>query len=95
MQLHLYDKTVPNPRVHSPYRRKLFVLAQQRFPRSRRGQYSTKRSRVLFGYVGKQWEQRLIATLGSALNRWLESVPEHRETPRCLRYLITSPRSRF
>ncbi|KAF9778873.1 fungal-specific transcription factor domain-containing protein [Thelephora terrestris] len=39
--------------------------------------YSTKRSKVLLGYVGKRWEQRVIATLTSALERWLDTVPEH------------------
>ncbi|KAF9643134.1 hypothetical protein BDM02DRAFT_3192157 [Thelephora ganbajun] len=39
--------------------------------------YSTKRSRALLGYVGEQWERNVITTLESALNRWLDTVPEH------------------
>jgi len=36
--------------------------------------YSTKRSKVLLGYVGKGWEQRVITTPESPLIRWLEMV---------------------
>ncbi|KAF9646992.1 hypothetical protein BDM02DRAFT_2831037 [Thelephora ganbajun] len=39
--------------------------------------YSTKKSRVVLGYVGKRWEQRILATLDSALNKWMDTVPEH------------------
>lgn len=39
--------------------------------------YSTKRSKVFFGFVGKPWEKRIIATLESALDRWLGAVPDY------------------
>ncbi|KAF9778891.1 fungal-specific transcription factor domain-containing protein [Thelephora terrestris] len=39
--------------------------------------YSTKNSRVVLGFVGKQWEQRILVTLDSALNKWVDIVPEH------------------
>jgi len=38
--------------------------------------YSIKKSRVILGYVGDQWESRVVAELDSALNRWEGSVPE-------------------
>ena len=42
-------------------------------------QYSTKKSRVILGYTGKRWEQHIIMALDSALNKWADDVPEHRE----------------
>ena len=41
-------------------------------------QYSTKKSRIILGYVGKGWEQRIVMALDSALNKWVDYVPEHR-----------------
>lgn len=41
----------------------------------------------MLGYVGKRWEQHTVTALDSALNKWVNSVPEHRETlnpPLCL-----------
>ncbi|EIW84606.1 hypothetical protein CONPUDRAFT_163685 [Coniophora puteana RWD-64-598 SS2] len=39
--------------------------------------YSIKRSKVLLGFVGHKWEQHIVAELDSALNEWIDSVPEH------------------
>lgn len=43
-------------------------------------QYSTKRSRAVLGYVGKRWEHHIAMALDSALNKWVDCVPEHRES---------------
>jgi hypothetical protein len=32
----------------------------------------------LLGFVGQQWEQHIVAELDSALNKWIDSVPDHR-----------------
>lgn len=36
---------------------------------------------MLLGYAGEQWEQRIVAELDSALNKWVDSVPDHRTSP--------------
>ena len=44
-------------------------------------QYSTNKSKALLGFVGSQWEERIVAELDSAMNAWIDSVPHHREQP--------------
>ncbi|TFK44394.1 fungal-specific transcription factor domain-containing protein [Crucibulum laeve] len=39
--------------------------------------YSTKKSKVLSGLIGDQWEQRIVAELDSAMNKWIDSLPEY------------------
>ncbi|EIW84600.1 hypothetical protein CONPUDRAFT_163679 [Coniophora puteana RWD-64-598 SS2] len=39
--------------------------------------YSINRSKILLGFVGHKWEQHIVAELDSALNSWIDSVPEH------------------
>ncbi|KIM80404.1 hypothetical protein PILCRDRAFT_789690 [Piloderma croceum F 1598] len=39
--------------------------------------YSINKSKVLLGFVGQQWEQHIVAELDSALNRWIDAVPDH------------------
>ncbi|KIP05402.1 hypothetical protein PHLGIDRAFT_60579, partial [Phlebiopsis gigantea 11061_1 CR5-6] len=39
--------------------------------------YSINKSKVMLGFVGPQWEQHIVAELDSALNKWLDSVPDH------------------
>jgi hypothetical protein len=41
--------------------------------------YATKKSKILTGLVGDQWEHRTVAALDSALNSWVDGVPDHRE----------------
>lgn len=42
-------------------------------------QYSINKSKVLLGFVGPQWEQNILAQLDSVLNKWADSVPDHRK----------------
>ena len=51
-------------------------------------QYSINKSKALLGFVGQQWEQHIVAELDSALNKWIDSVPDHRTR------LSRSPRPR-
>ncbi len=44
-------------------------------------QYSINKSKALLGFVGQQWEQHIVAELDSALNKWIDSVPDHRAFP--------------
>ena len=44
-------------------------------------QYSINKSKALLGFVGQQWEQHIVAELDSALNKWIDSVPDHRQSP--------------
>ncbi|KAF8896036.1 fungal-specific transcription factor domain-containing protein [Infundibulicybe gibba] len=39
--------------------------------------YAINKSKILLGFVGKEWEQHLVAELDSALNQWVDSVPDH------------------
>ncbi|KAF8973126.1 fungal-specific transcription factor domain-containing protein [Flammula alnicola] len=38
--------------------------------------YSTKKSKVLSGLVGDEWERRVVAELDSSLNKWKDSRPQ-------------------
>lgn len=44
-------------------------------------QYAINKSKVLLGFVGSEWEQHIVAELDSALNKWIDSIPEHRKPP--------------
>lgn len=39
--------------------------------------YSINKLKVLLGFVGQQWEQQIVAELDSALNKWIDTVPDH------------------
>ncbi|KAI9059209.1 hypothetical protein FKP32DRAFT_1580479 [Trametes sanguinea] len=39
--------------------------------------YSINKSKLLLGFVGHEWEERIVAELDSALNRWIDTVPDH------------------
>jgi len=46
--------------------------------------YSTTKSRTILGFIGPQWEERIVAELDSALNKWIDSIPTYlRWDPRC------------
>lgn len=38
--------------------------------------YSINKSKIILGFVGNQWEQHIVAELDSALNKWVDAVPE-------------------
>ncbi|KIP05403.1 hypothetical protein PHLGIDRAFT_92206, partial [Phlebiopsis gigantea 11061_1 CR5-6] len=39
--------------------------------------YSTKKSRVQQGAAGPDWEQHIVSEMDSALNQWIDSMPDH------------------
>ncbi|PCH38618.1 hypothetical protein WOLCODRAFT_136368 [Wolfiporia cocos MD-104 SS10] len=39
--------------------------------------YSSKKLKTMMGITGPEWEERIVRELDSALNRWLDTVPEH------------------
>lgn len=39
--------------------------------------YSINKLKILLGFVGQQWEQQIVAELDSALNKWIDDVPDH------------------
>lgn len=41
-------------------------------------QYTTKKAKTLFGFVGPDWERQIVANFDSVLNRWADSLPDHR-----------------
>lgn len=40
--------------------------------------YSTKKSNVLAGRIGVEWERRVVVELDSQMNKWKDSLPKHR-----------------
>ena len=42
-------------------------------------QYSINRSNTYLAFVGQEWEQRIVAGLDSSLNKWTDTIPDHRE----------------
>jgi hypothetical protein len=52
-------------------------------------QYAIDKSKILLGVVGQQWEQQIVAELDSALNKWVDSVPDHRAFHTLLFLIIT------
>ena len=47
-------------------------------------QYATNKSRTQLGRSDEQREQRIVVELDSALNRWMESLPNHCELFVCV-----------
>lgn len=41
--------------------------------------YTTKKSKILSGFIGSEWEGRMVAELDSAMNSWKDSLPSHRK----------------
>ncbi|KAI0373465.1 hypothetical protein BV20DRAFT_937863 [Pilatotrama ljubarskyi] len=39
--------------------------------------YSINKSKILMGFVGPEWEERIVAELDSLLNKWIDTVPDH------------------
>ncbi|KAH7104003.1 fungal-specific transcription factor domain-containing protein [Auriculariales sp. MPI-PUGE-AT-0066] len=39
--------------------------------------YSINRSRLLMGFVGAEWERRIVLKLEESLSNWLKALPEH------------------
>ncbi|KAK0489006.1 fungal-specific transcription factor domain-containing protein [Armillaria novae-zelandiae] len=39
--------------------------------------YCTNRTKALFGQVEKNWEEQIVAELDSALNTWIDTLPDH------------------
>ncbi|KIY44463.1 hypothetical protein FISHEDRAFT_26436, partial [Fistulina hepatica ATCC 64428] len=42
-----------------------------------RNLYCTNKYLVLAGHTGPQWEQHIVSTLDSELNKWFDTIPEH------------------
>ncbi|KAG5732686.1 Activator of stress genes 1 [Termitomyces sp. T112] len=39
--------------------------------------YAINKSRILYGFVGQQWEEHIVSELDSALNSWMLKLPDH------------------
>uniref|UniRef100_A0A8H7XZE5 Transcription factor domain-containing protein n=1 Tax=Psilocybe cubensis TaxID=181762 RepID=A0A8H7XZE5_PSICU len=39
--------------------------------------YTNKKSKIISGFIGSDWEGRMVAELDSAMNKWKESLPDH------------------
>jgi hypothetical protein len=42
--------------------------------------YGSKKSKILLGWDGPDWEQRAVADLDSAMNDFVDSIPLHRKS---------------
>ncbi|KAG6877624.1 hypothetical protein C0993_005535 [Termitomyces sp. T159_Od127] len=40
-------------------------------------QYATNKSRILYGFVGQQWEETIVSEVDSALEFWMVKLPDH------------------
>ncbi|KAF5381669.1 hypothetical protein D9615_005628 [Tricholomella constricta] len=40
--------------------------------------YAINKSKILLGFVGQQWEESIVSELDSALNAWVDNLPDHR-----------------
>ncbi|KDR68550.1 hypothetical protein GALMADRAFT_256803 [Galerina marginata CBS 339.88] len=73
----------------------LYLKLHQILAFSLRTIYSINKSKILLGFVGQQWEQHIVAELDSALNKWVDSVPDHlrwdpnREDPQFFNQSVT------
>lgn len=38
--------------------------------------YTNKKSRLLSGFTGTEWEARMVAELDSSLNQWKDALPD-------------------
>lgn len=42
--------------------------------------YATKKSKMLIGLIGNEWESRVVSELDSSMNKWKDDLPDFRET---------------
>lgn len=40
-------------------------------------QYSSKKSKSMLGLVGSSWERRIVSEIDSAMNKWIDAIPDH------------------
>lgn len=38
--------------------------------------YATKKSKILSGYAGAEWERLIVSELDSSMNKWKDSLPQ-------------------
>ncbi|KAG9005818.1 hypothetical protein FRB93_009214 [Tulasnella sp. JGI-2019a] len=39
--------------------------------------YSIRKSKIKLGFVGSEWDQRILAEFDSSLNKWVDELPDH------------------
>ena len=42
--------------------------------------YATKKSKMLIGLIGSEWESEVVTELDSSMNKWKDSLPHYCET---------------
>jgi len=47
--------------------------------------YATKKSKMLIGLIGNEWESQVVAELDSSMNKWKDSLPHFCETSYLIR----------
>nr|VWO98984.1 Aspartyl proteinase [Ganoderma boninense] len=40
-------------------------------------QFTINKSKLILGYVGPEWKQRIVAEIDSLMNKWLDTIPAH------------------
>jgi hypothetical protein len=45
--------------------------------------YATKKSKILIGLIGNEWESQVVAELASSMNKWRDSLPHFCEKLNC------------
>lgn len=46
-------------------------------------QYATNKSKVVNGYIGTEFEQNIVSELDSSLNKFIDTIPDHRTLSLC------------
>ncbi|PIL33900.1 transcription factor [Ganoderma sinense ZZ0214-1] len=39
--------------------------------------FTINKSKLILGYVGPEWKQRIVAEIDSSMNKWLDTIPAH------------------
>ena len=50
--------------------------------------YATKKSKMLIGLIGNEWESEVVSELDSSMNKWKDSLPQYCETFAAFKIII-------
>jgi hypothetical protein len=68
-------QTYHSPRIEDHCGDATFKYSTKTYPPY---QYAVRKSKVLLGHRGPEWERKTVMDLDSELNKWIDSLPDHR-----------------
>jgi hypothetical protein len=80
----MVHQTPTSGRVHSTNNRECLQNQAKYALTLLPAQYSINKSKVNSGFVGHQWERKILSELNSALNKWVDSIPAHCKYVHCV-----------